>query len=121
MTKETLCWNCAKGADECRFMKCLEPVPNWKAKKVLLEGNTTYHVIRCPNFSPMRETKTKRVYTGRGGTKVRIVETGQVFASIRQCASALNVSGSLVSLCLAGLRNIEGVHIERVERRAENG
>ena len=51
---ETLCWSCSKGANECCFMESLEPVEGWKAKKVLCEGNETYHVIKCPDFEPMR-------------------------------------------------------------------
>lgn len=117
MAKETLCWNCAKGADECCFMKSLEPVPNWKAKKVLCEGNPTYHVIRCPNFSPMREAvreRSKKPRKQRAGTKIRCVETGRVYISIEQCAKDVHLSPSYVSQCLSRRRKHKGLHFERM-------
>lgn len=108
----TLCWDCSNGVNECCFMKRLEPVPNWKAKKVMCEGGLTYHVIKCPNFKPMRDTT--RVVRKR--TKVRCVETGRVYTTIRQCATDLNINESFLSRCLCGhVNSIRGLHFERVE------
>ncbi len=107
----TLCWDCIKGANECCFMKRLQPVPNWNAKKVLCEGSLTYHVISCPDFKPMREIMTE----GRR-TMVRCVETGKVYKSIRQCADDLNINRSFISNRLrGGGKTKRGYHFERVE------
>ena len=119
MAKETLCWNCAKGADECCFMESLEPVEGWKAKSVLCEGNPTYLVIKCPNFEPMRETvreskERTKPRNQRAGVKVRCVETGRVYISIEQCAEDVHLSPSYVSQLLSGRRTHKDIHFERV-------
>lgn len=47
---------------------------------------------------------------------VRIVETGQVFASQQECAAALNGRQGAISNCLRGNRQTyRGYHFERVE------
>lgn len=120
MTKETLCWSCSKGADECCFMESLEPVPNWKAKKVLCEGNPTYLVIKCPNFEPMRENTVReskertKPRNRRAGVKIRCVETGRVYMSIEQCAEDVHLSPSYVSQLLSGRRTQKHIHFEKV-------
>ena len=110
---ETLCWKCSKGADECCFMQRLEPVPNWKAKKVMCEGSLTYHVISCPNFNQVIDT----TLVVRKRTKVRCIETGRVYISISQCASDLNISsGNLSNRLRCGRAiSIGGLHYERVD------
>ena len=99
-------------------MKSLEPVQGWKAEKTWCDGGWTYHVIKCPNFVQMKTVaKKKRVGVGRSGTKVRIIETGEVFKSIRDCAKAINVSESYVSQCLQGkFKSVYGFHFEKVGR-----
>lgn len=98
-------------------MKSLDPVQGWKAEKVLCENSYTYNVIRCPNFTPARKEKTKHKRSwSRPGIKIRIVETGQVFDSIRQCAREINVSESYVSQCLhARVKSVLGLHFENVK------
>ena len=111
---QSLCWNCSKGADECCFMRSLEPVPNWEAKKVLCEGNRTYHVIKCPNFEPMRETSKMRFKT-KPGTRIRCVETGQIYPSIRQCARESHISECCISNHLhSRVGTVRGLHFEKV-------
>ena len=57
--KESLCWYCSRGANECDFMRKLQPIDGWKAKKVEYNGyygaTYTYVVEKCPNFEPMRQ------------------------------------------------------------------
>ena len=110
----TLCWKCSKGANECSFMQDLEPVPNWKAKKVWCEGGMTYHVISCPNFKPF--TIAGRKVEGKR-TKVRCVETGRVYPSATKCAKELKISACYLSNCLCGRtpkNSIRGLHFEWV-------
>lgn len=112
---QSLCWDCSKGANECGFMRSLEPVAGWEADRVLCEGNWTYNVIRCPNFSPMRSTTGKKNFVGRTGIKVRVVETGKVYPSIRRCAEEVNISESYISSYLKGyMKPVKGLHFERV-------
>ena len=57
-----LCWGCKNACGGCEWSRKLEPVPGWKAKKVLI-GVTppgkkgymkveNYKVISCPKFEP---------------------------------------------------------------------
>lgn len=49
------------------------------------------------------------------GTPIRIVETGEVFESIRECARRIGGSSGDISLCLAGkLSTHHGYHFEYV-------
>lgn len=112
---DSLCWSCSKGANECEFMRSLEPVPNWKAKKVLCEGNETYHVIKCPDFEPMREVNGKPPGKKRGKIKVRCVETGIVYSSINKCSKATHISKVCITKCIDGdIDSAKGLHFERV-------
>ena len=112
MKTETLCWKCSKGANECCFMKSLKPVPNWNAQKVMCEGSPTYRVISCPNFKPLRDSAVSKFKR----TRVRCIETGRVYTTIRQCAADLNISACYLSNCLCGrVKSIRGLHFERVE------
>ena len=54
-------------------------------------------------------------YAGKPKVKVRIVETGQVFESTRECARAINGSNGHVSNCINGKRcKHKGLHFEPV-------
>jgi hypothetical protein len=49
---------------------------------------------------------------------VRIVETGDIFSSVKDCAEFLGVEPTNVSRCLRGQRKgqrIKGYHIEYIE------
>lgn len=64
---DTLCGTCARGADECRFMARLIPVPGWEAEKVVYENQQgkktyTYAVKKCPLYAPAR-TGSKHKFT----------------------------------------------------------
>lgn len=113
---DSLCWNCSKGANECCFMESLEPVEGWKAKKVLCEGDWTYHVIKCPDFQPMQSREPDKTHEIRHGVKIRCIETGKVYRSICECANDIHVSHTYISLCLSSKRAIRGLHFERLTK-----
>lgn len=51
----------------------------------------------------------------RRGHKVRIIETGEVFSSLVECAKAINGSNADISRCLLGKTEThKGYHFERV-------
>ena len=122
MEEQSLCWDCAKGAAECCFMKDMEPVQNWKAKKVPYDGyygtSHTYHVINCPDFEASRELgKTeKRRFKTKKGTRVRCIETGRVYSSIRECSRDMNISQPVLSSYLAyPVGTVKGYHFEKIK------
>lgn len=52
-------------------------------------------------------------------TKIRVIETGEVFNSIKECAEAIGGHVSLIGACLSGKRNMhKGFHFEVVGKRA---
>ena len=55
------------------------------------------------------------------GTKIRIVETGEEFKSISDCARAINGHTQLIIACLSGRRKThKGFHFEVIGDRASN-
>lgn len=50
--RSNICFDCAYPIAKCRWLHEGEPVPGWTAKKVLLQGNQTYHITACPLFKP---------------------------------------------------------------------
>lgn len=73
-----------------------------------------YHVV------PITDTRTimdidQTEYRGRPGTRVRIVETGEVFNSILDCAEAIHGSAGSIHDALHNNRNrttYQGLHFE---------
>lgn len=66
------------------------------------------HAMRLGLFNPQPPDPPKR--------KVRIVESGEIFDSIRDCAKAINVAEQHVWACLNGKRSTRnGLHFEYVE------
>lgn len=48
--------------------------------------------------------------------KVRVIETGEVFESIRECARSIGTDQSMICQCLVGkMRSCNGYHFEKVE------
>lgn len=65
---DTLCGTCARGADECRFMARLIPVPGWVAEKIVYEKQNgkrsyTYAVKECPLYVEMPPDNQKQHHT----------------------------------------------------------
>ena len=55
MSKQTLCWDCAKatGAMDCRWANMGKPVIGWnaeKTEKTISRPYSTYCVYECPEF-----------------------------------------------------------------------
>lgn len=66
------------------------------------------HAMSMGLFDPMPPDPPKR--------KVKIVETGEVFNSIRECANTLNVAEQHIWACLNGKRQTRnGLHFEYVD------
>ena len=58
-------------------------------------------------------TGLKKPSGGRKPTPIRIVETGEVFESIAECARRLGVSHGAIRFCLAGInQTCRGYHFE---------
>ena len=121
METQSLCWNCSKGADECCFMDNLEPVPGWKAKKVLCEGNRTYHVIKCPEFVPVQNANGKQPCVLKKGIVVRCIETGEIYPSLSRCEKELHVRKGYIATCIKyGIPSSTGLHFEKVDNYEKN-
>lgn len=75
-----------------------------------------YHVVRadseCGDFEIQKE------YRGSPGVKVKIVETGEIFESITDCAKAINGSAGTIHDVIHKNRNRhshKGLHFERLD------
>lgn len=74
-----------------------------------------YHIVAAESDS---NVKLRKEYRGRPGTRVRVVETGEVFDSISDCAESMR--GSIGSICdaLHNSRNrttYRGLHFESAD------
>ena len=72
----------------------------------------TYPCMRKWETDPSRKKK-KRCTNGKK-IKVRVIETGEVFDSMQECAEALGASATTVHRCLYKHRSYNGLHIEKV-------
>ena len=71
---------------------------------------------RSENIRHAFRTGLKKHTGGRKGTPIRIVETGEVFESLHECAKRIGGTQSGISACLAGRQSTHrGYHFERVE------
>ena len=71
---------------------------------------------RSENLRHAHRTGLKKHTGGRKATPIRIVETGEVFESITECARRIGGDDSHISACLAGKRSThKGYHFEYVE------
>ena len=52
--KPTLCWRCDNAIYGCSWARNFVPVKNWTAVPTVIEGNTSYCVIDCPEFIPTK-------------------------------------------------------------------
>lgn len=69
------------------------------------------YAMRLGLFNPEPPDPPKR--------KVRIVESGEIFDSIRECAKAINVAEQHIWACLNGVRNTRnGLHFEYVDNES---
>ena len=74
------------------------------------------HIIRVDDPRPNYDVN-KKEYRGRKGIKVRIVETGETFNSVLDCANSIGGSPGTIYDILNGKRNRythKGFHFETV-------
>ncbi len=71
----------------------------------------TYSCMRKWEKLPKKKRKLK---ANNKAVEVRVVETGQIFGSIEECAEALNVSDKTIRNCIYYYRTAKGMHIEKV-------
>lgn len=72
-----------------------------------------YHIVRLDDSIDI----SRRDRRGRPGTKIRIVETGDEYSSISECARALNGSVGTIHDVLHSNRNkntYKGLHFEKI-------
>lgn len=90
--------------------------PTWLAKVV--RGDTGYctcrgyHIVRTDGLYATVDT-TKLEHRGRPGIRVMVLETGETFESLTECAKAIGGSASKIYDCLHGLnhrRSHRGYH-----------
>lgn len=73
-----------------------------------------YHVVAIDDSDDLYFDRTE--YRGRPGVRVQIVETGEVFNSITDCAEYINGSAGTIHHVLTGQRNThKGYHFELVD------
>ena len=80
----------------------------WLAKVVRGEsGRCTcrgYHIVRTDGLYDTVDT-TKTEHRGRPGIKIMIVETGETFGSLTECAEAIGGYSGKIYECLHGLNH----------------
>lgn len=100
---------------------CLGVDVRWLGNVV--RGEHGLHTIHGYHIVPTTDTRTikdigRTEYRGRPGTKIRIVETGEVFDSILDCAKALHGSAGSIHDALCNNRNrttYRGLHFENAD------
>ena len=81
-----------------------------------INGNKLDNRIENLEFVTAAQNSTLAAESGLYKTMpVRIVETGEIFRSLRDCGKAINYHPSDISRCLSGkLESIQGLHFEQV-------
>ena len=75
------------------------------------------HIVRIDDPRPNYDI-SKKEYRGRKGRKVRIVETGEIYNSLSDCANSINGSSGTIYDILKGNRSRhthKGFHFESVD------
>ena len=81
-------------------------------------SENSIHGCRYGYIDPMRGLRRA---TELSRKTVRIIETGQVFSSVKECAEYLGVPPTNVSRCLVGYRKGQRLHGYRLEFVDEEG
>ena len=81
-----------------------------------INGNKLDNRIENLEFVTAEQNSTLAAESGLYKTMpVRIVETGEIFRSLKDCGKAINYHPSDISRCLSGkLESIQGLHFEQV-------
>lgn len=84
-----------------------------------IDGNKLNNNVNNLEYVSAKENSTLAAENGLYKTKpVRIVETGEVFDSIKECAKAIKSDPADISNCIAGRKNesIKGMHFELINK-----
>ena len=71
-TNNTLCWDCDNCYGQCSWSAIFKPVNGWIAEKTIVDNQTSYNVIYCPEFTQGRERqKTYKELAKEMGVSLR--------------------------------------------------
>lgn len=77
--------------------------------------NQVDNLKRCTRKEIISDAYKRGTKRARNYTKIRVVETGDIFDSILDCAKVLDCDRSAISKCLAGkLKTVKGYRFEKV-------
>lgn len=84
-----------------------------------IDGNKNNNHISNLEFCTRKENIDHAFETGLKRPsrmiKIRVIETGEIFESIRACARSMNIDQSMICQCLVGkMRSVHGYHFEKV-------
>lgn len=75
----------------------------------------SYTCVRKREKELEAQCSTRSICT-KDGISVRLVETGEEFKSISECARHLNTARSIINHCVKNGYPFKGIHIERIKK-----
>ena len=127
-TKANICIYCKNAVPDdkghgCPWSRNFDPVPGWTAEPTVLKaGNSkpieTYHITACPMFDRDDRYKPESDHTRYKPVRVRCLETGVVYNSMREAAKTVlgkNYSAFISEQLRQGRSYACGYHWELIE------